>query len=53
MEVNQKRKSGKGLPVGTLAPPINAEDVFGTKIKSSELLGSCQGLYLDFFRGSW
>ncbi|MHA1916649.1 MAG: hypothetical protein ACW986_17520 [Promethearchaeota archaeon] len=42
-----------GLPLGTKAPTIDADDIDGEHVNLSELIGKHEGVLLDFFRGSW
>ena len=43
----------KGLPLGTKAPMIDAEDIDGNTVNLTELLKKFSGVLLDLFRGSW
>ena len=43
----------KGLPLGTKAPMIDADDIDGERVNLNELLEKHDGVLLDLFRGSW
>ena len=43
----------KGLPLGTKAPMIDADDIDGENVNLATLLKKHNGVLLDLFRGSW
>ncbi len=43
----------KGLSVGTKAPVIETQDVFGNDINLTNLLKNHRGVLIDFFRAAW
>jgi hypothetical protein len=43
----------KGLPIGSKAPLIDAQDIDGNDIKLANLLINNHGVLIDFFRGGW
>ncbi len=45
--------SEKGLKTGSKAPMIDTVDIYGEKIKLTDILQEHRGLLIDFFRGAW
>ena len=43
----------KGLLVGSNAPLIDTQDIYGNNIILSQLLKIFNGVLIDFFRGNW
>ena len=43
----------KGLPLGTKAPMIDADDIDRENVNLTKLLKKHNGVLLDLFRGSW
>ncbi|MFX0058222.1 MAG: hypothetical protein ACFE85_12000 [Candidatus Hodarchaeota archaeon] len=42
-----------GLNVGTEAPLINTQDIYGNKVDLPKFLETYDGVMIDFFRGNW
>ena len=42
-----------GLSIGSTAPTFDTVDIYGKKMNLLEILGTYNGLLIDFFRGNW
>jgi hypothetical protein len=42
-----------GLPIGSIAPLIDTNDIDGKIINLTDLLKNYNGVMIDFFRGNW
>jgi hypothetical protein len=51
--MNQESRGPSGLSVGTTAPMIDTQDIYGKPINLNKLLQEFNGILIDFFRGSW
>ena len=51
--VDEEPPRPKGLPIGSIAPSFDINDIEGNKINLSSLLKKFNGVLIDFFRGNW
>ena len=51
--MSQEPPRPSGLSVGSNAPTINTQDIYGNEINLNKLLEEYDGVLIDFFRGSW
>ena len=51
--MSQEPPRPSGLSVGSIAPLIDTQDIYGNTINLNDLLLEFKGIFLDFFRGSW
>ena len=42
-----------GLSVGSKAPMIDTQDIYGNSINLDSILEKYDGVLIDFFRGNW
>jgi peroxiredoxin len=51
--MSQEPPRPSGLSVGSKAPMIDTQDIYGKSINLNKLLEEYDGVLLDFFRGNW
>lgn len=48
-----KKFSDKGLTIGTEAPLVETNDIYGNAVNFKEILREKDFILIDFFRGAW
>jgi hypothetical protein len=51
--MSQEPPRPSGLSVGSKAPMIDTQDIYGNSINLNKLLEEYDGVLIDFFRGNW
>jgi hypothetical protein len=51
--MSQEPPRPSGLSVGSKAPIIDTQDIYGDQINLNNLLEEYEGVLIDFFRGNW
>ena len=51
--MSQEPPIPSGLSVGSKAPMIDTQDIYGNLINLNKLLEEYNGVLIDFFRGNW
>jgi hypothetical protein len=51
--MSQEPPRPSGLSVGSKAPMIDTQDIYGNSINLDSILEKYDGVLIDFFRGNW